>query len=150
MKKVFSHLYILVFLLFFFFGNIELQAQCTQICGSTPLVGKISPDSLWIPCGFSGPITVNFTQQNAAPISNFCTTTQLAPFLVDKLVNWFPFCTPSASHLSDRSGNGNNFIPSGPDTFLGIVNFSNPNFNSDDRFLSSCSKSYFLNYSPLS
>jgi hypothetical protein len=146
-KKI-STLYIS--LLFFFSGNNLVQAQCTQICGSTPVIGKITPDSLWIPCGFSGPLTLNFTQTNGFPVSNFCNSSQLAPFLVNNLVNWYPFCNSPNLPLQDRSGNGNNLISAAPDTFLGVVCW--PNFNGgfpDDRFLSSCSRSYFLNYSPI-
>ena len=110
------------------------------------VVGKITPDSIWIPCGATQTVNLMFSSTNGVSVSNFNNTSQLIPYLRNGLVAWYPFYGGGTPGLSDRSMNGNDFITSSPLTpsFLGMSPFPNtPNYSAD-RFVTTPSQSYWL------
>ena len=114
------------------------------------VIGKITPDSVWIPCGATQTVNLMFSSTNGVSVSNFSDTSQLIPYLRNGLVAWYPFYGLNGANtqiLKDRSMNGNDLITaSGPisPSFLGYNPFPNfPTF-SDDRFITSTTKSYWL------
>jgi len=113
------------------------------------VVGKITPDSIWIPCGATQTVNLMFSSTNGVSVSNFNNTSQLIPYLRNGLVAWYPFYGGGTPGLSDRSMNGNDFITSSPLTpsFLGMSPFPNtPNYSAD-RFVTTPSQSYWLHAS---
>ena len=140
MKRLFSTVlirYAFVFgLVIAFAHNVNAQ-----------LAAKISPDSVWVPCGYNGNVTLTFNS-NGNDFSNFCDSSQLIPYLKNGLIAWYPFC--SSSSLLDKSMNGNNFSSTiSPSTFLGSQVFFNDLSGGliGDRFGLSSTNAAYLNYS---
>ena len=122
----------------------------TSHINAQQVIGRISPDSVWIPCGSTQTVNLMFSSTNGVSVSNFSDTSQLIPYLRNGLVAWYPFYGLNGANtqiLKDRSMNGNDLITaSGPisPSFLGYNPFPNfPTF-SDDRFITSTTKSYWL------
>lgn len=114
------------------------------------IVGKISPDSIWIPCGTPSTTQVNltFNATNGVSISNFCDSSQLIPYLRNGLIAWYPFCT--AAPQNDKSGYGNHYNTTITNsTFLGSTLYTNDIINTlkNDRFVNTnVTNSYGLSY----
>jgi len=112
------------------------------------VVGKITPDSVWVPCGASAPVNLQFNATNGVSISNFCDNSQLIPYLRNGLVAWYPFCT--ADPQNDKSGTANHFNTAIPNsTFLSSSLYTNDISNTlkNDRFVNTNTTNAFgLNF----
>ena len=129
----------------FILGFIFISALNTN---AQIVVGKITPDSVWVPCGASAPVNLQFNATNGVSISNFCDSSQLIPYLRNGLVAWYPFCFVDPQN--DKSGTANHFNTAMPNnTFLGSSLYSNDLSISlkNDRFVNTSSTyAYGLNY----
>ncbi len=129
----------------FILGFIFISALNTN---AQIVVGKITPDSVWVPCGASAPVNLQFNATNGVSISNFCDSSQLIPYLRNGLVAWYPFCFVDPQN--DKSGTANHFNTAIPNsTFLSSSLYTNDISNTlkNDRFVNTNTTNAFgLNF----